>query len=142
MHGFAYMRIFALTTLFSIHKNRKAMMKKFFICISMLFCLSTFTFAGDGDGIPLNYQPQGSTHGGHGKAPARPWYIDLNDNIITMSATPCDYILNLYDEDDDIVYSAFVPAGTTQIVLPTILFGEFELRFETDSYYYYGFITL
>ena len=59
-----------------------------------------------------------------------------------MEATPCDYTLNLYDENEDLVYSVFVPAGTTQVVLPTTLSGSFELRFETDTYYYYGFIYL
>jgi hypothetical protein len=59
-----------------------------------------------------------------------------------MEATPCDYTLNLYDEDEDVVYSVFVPAGTTQVILPTTLSGNFELRFETDTYYYYGFIYL
>ena len=50
-------------------------------------------------------------------------FIDLDDNVITMEATPCDYTLSLYDEDEDLVYSVFVPAGTTQVVLPTTLSG-------------------
>jgi hypothetical protein len=59
-----------------------------------------------------------------------------------MSATPCDYVLTLYDEDDELVYSTFLPAGTTQVVLPTTLSGDFEIRFETATYYYYGYISL
>ena len=66
----------------------------------------------------------------------------MTNNVITMEATPCDYTLSLYDEDEDVVYSVFVPAGTTQLVLPTTLSGSFELRFETETYYYYGFIYL
>ena len=85
--------------------------------------------------------PTGSTTG-HSKSPMTPWYIDLDDNVITMDATPCDYTLNLYDEDDEVVYSVFVPAGSTMIVLPSTLSGSFEIRFETDTYYYYGDITL
>ena len=79
---------------------------------------------------------------GNSKAPARPWYIDVTDNIITMSATAVDYVLNLYDEDGEVAYTVLVPLGTTQIVLPSTLSGSFELRFETDTYYYYGEITL
>ena len=107
----------------------------------MLLCLSSFTYAQK-ESVPLNYHPNGSTHGGSGKAPARPWLVDLEDNVITISATPSDYTLNLYDEDGEIVYSVFVPAGTTQVILPTTLSGFFELRFETDTYYYYGIIYL
>ena len=117
------------------------MMKKVLFCISMLFCLSVSTvFAGEK--IPMTHMPAGSTHGGSTKSPVDLWCVDLTDNIITMSATPCDYTLNLYDEDGEIVYSVFVPAGTTQVILPTTLSGEFELRFETDTYYYYGYITI
>lgn len=95
-------------------------MKKILICISMLFCLSTIAFAGN---IPMNYHPTNSTHGGSGKAPACPWNITQDGALLTMSATPCDYILNLYDEDGDLVYTTFVPAGTTQIVLPSTFSG-------------------
>lgn len=116
-------------------------MKHLLICISMLFCLSTFAYAGNDD-VPMTYQPKGSIHEGNGKAPAAPWYISQDGYVLTMSATTCDYTLSLYDEDDELVYSTFVPAGTTLIVLPATLSGEFEIRFETDTYYYYGFIEL
>ena len=104
----------------------------------MLFCLSTIAIAGNE--VPLNYQPHGSTHGGNPKAPT--WYIDQDGNVLTMSATSCDYTLTLYDENDVLVYSVFVPSGTTQVVLPATLSGNFEIRFETATYYYYGYISL
>ena len=92
--------------------------------------------------VALTYDDHSTTAPGSPKTPIRPWIIDLTNNVISMEATPCDYTLNLYDEDEDVVYSVFVPAGTTQVVLPTTLSGSFELRFETDTYYYYGFIYL
>ena len=85
--------------------------------------------------------PTGSTTG-HSKSPIPSWCVDLDDYVITMDATPCDYTLNLYDENDEVVYSVFVPAGSTMIVLPSTLSGSFEIRFETDTYYYYGYIEL
>jgi hypothetical protein len=115
-------------------------MKKLLFCISMLFCLSTIAYAGND--VPLNHQPIGTSHDGNPKAPAAPWYITQDEYVLTMSATPCDYTLSLYDEDDVLVYSVFVPAGTTQVVLPATLSGNFEIRFETATYYYYGYISL
>lgn len=115
-------------------------MKILLFCISMLFCLSTIAYAGND--VPMTYQPQGATHGGNPKSPANIWHIDQDDNVLTMSATPCDYTLSLYDEDDDLVYSVFIPSGTTQVVLPASLSGNFEIRFETITYYYYGYISL
>ena len=95
-----------------------------------------------GSQVTMGYVKKGSGHAGGAKAPILPWYINQEENVITMSSTPCDYTLNLYDEDGYVVYSAFVPAGTTQVVLPSTLSGSFELRFETDTYYYYGYIDL
>ncbi len=95
-----------------------------------------------GSQVTMGYVKKGSGHAGGAKAPIRPWYINQEENVITMSATPCDYTLSLYDEDGEVVYSVFVPAGTTQVVLPSTLSGSFELRFETDTYYYYGYIDL
>jgi len=114
-------------------------MKKFLFCVLMVLGLATSLQA---DPVALSYENNTSTTPGGNKTPVRPWCVDLTDNIITMAATPCDYTLNLYDEDEDVVYSVFVPAGTTQVILPTTLSGDFELRFETDTYYYYGFIYL
>ena len=105
----------------------------------MLMCGVSIVYA---DPVGLHHEDNSSTHQGGNKAPTRPWYIDLTDNVITMDATPCDYTLNLYDEDDEVVYSVFVPAGSTMIVLPSTLSGSFEIRFETDTYYYYGYIDL
>lgn len=78
------------------------------------------------------------------KAPARPWIVDLTDGVITMSPVSRDYTLTLVDEDDEEVYSVFVPAGTTQITLPLTLSGNYELRLipSGSSYYFYGYITL
>lgn len=115
-------------------------MKKLLICISMLFCLSIIAYAGNN--VPMTHQPNGSIHEGNGKSPVAPWYIYQDGYVLTMSATPCDYTLSLYDEDDELVYSTFLLAGTTQVVLPATLSGDFEIRFETTTYYYYGYISL
>ena len=120
-------------------------MKKQFL--SVLVCLitlgSTEISANVQEALTLQYGKidGSSTHHGAPKSPALPWCIDFTDNVITMSATPCDYTLTLYDEDGDVAYSVFVPAGTTQVILPSTLSGDFELRFETGTYYYYGYIN-
>lgn len=115
-------------------------MKHLFVCISMLFCLCTIAYAGND--VPMTYQPNGSIHGGNPKSPACQWYIFQSENVLTMHATPCDYTLCLYDEDGNLTYTVFVPEGTTQVVLPTALFGDFEIIFESNNYYYYGYISL
>ena len=72
------------------------------------------------------------------------WLPDVYIDGYTLSFSNLwgDYTLTLYDENDVLVYSVFVPAGTTQVVLPATLSGNFEIRFETATYYYYGYISL
>ena len=121
--------------------NKTNIMKKFLLFLTMLLSVGVTSFAGDGK-IHLNYHPIGSTHGGSTKSPTTSWYIEQNGNVLNMSATETDFTLNLYDEDGDIVYTTFVPAGTTMVTLPSTLSGCFEICFETATYYYYGYIYL
>ena len=117
------------------------MKKVLFVALAIFFAIHMEAKC-NGNQITMGHSTIGSTHSGGAKAPVRPWYIDQEGNVLTMSATPCDYTLSLYGEDGEIAYSVFVPAGITQIVLPSTLSGSFELRFETDTYYYYGYIEL
>lgn len=75
-------------------------------------------------------------------APPRPWYITQDDYVLSMPTFEDDFTLELLDEDGVVVYSVYVPAGTTLIVLPSTLSGDFELRLVADTYYYRGYITL
>ena len=57
--------------------------------------------------------------------------------------TPCDgCTLRLLDEDDVVVYSTVIPTGTTNLVLPSYLSGEFEIQIIQGFYYFWGFINL
>ena len=92
--------------------------------------------------IPMQIIDQSPAGGGNTLAPPRPWYITQDDYTLTMPAFENDFTLVLLDEDGVVVYSTFVPAGTTLIVLPSTLSGDFELRLVGDTYYYRGYISL
>ena len=94
--------------------------------------------------IPMHIIDQSGTSAGNTLAPPRPWYITQDDYVLTMPAFEENLTLQLLDEDETVVYSTDVPAGTTQVVLPTTLSGEFELRLIpfNVTYYYRGFIVL
>lgn len=122
------------------------MKKKILLIVAL--CLVAFngmSFAGNGVlNIPLTMQwnDPTTTNTPISREPVRPWYIELDGYELTTSATPCDYTLCLYDEDGEVVYSTFVAEGTTTIVLPSTLSGDYEIRFVDDTYYYYGYIEL
>lgn len=92
--------------------------------------------------VSMNIVKDDAAGAGPTYAPPRPWYITQDDYVLTMPAFEDDFTLELRDENDVVVYSTFVPAGTTQIVLPSTLSGDFELRLVTDTYYYIGYIEL
>ena len=88
------------------------------------------------------FYKKGSSDYGNTLAPPRPWYITQDDYVLTFTAFEDDYTLELRDENDVVVYTDYVPAGTTQVVLPSTLSGDFELRLVADTYYYIGYISL
>lgn len=92
--------------------------------------------------IPMQIINQSSGSAGPTYAPPRPWYITQDDYVLTLPAFEDDFTLELRDENDVIVYTDYVPAGTTQVVLPSTLSGGFELRLVADTYYYRGYINL
>ena len=119
------------------------MVKRYFLIFSFLVINAvTFNVSADPNDVPMTIIKEGGAGLTYPKIPARPWYITLDGNVFTLSATTVDYELQLIDEMGNLVYSEFLPAGTTQIVLPTNLTGEFEIRLVADTYYYRGYLLL
>ena len=117
------------------------MFKKLFLLVALLSGWGANSLWA-GHQIPMQIIKEGPVIGGSTLAPPRPWYITQDDYVLTMPAFEDDYILELRDENDVVVYTDYVPAGTTQIVLPSTLSGDFELRLVGDTYYYRGYISL
>lgn len=115
-------------------------MKKFILAIVLFFGSVNSLWAGEE--IPMQIIDPSPGNGGNTLAPPRPWYITQDDYVLTMPAFEDDFTLELRDENDVVVYTDYVPAGTTQIVLPSTLSGDFELRLVADTYYYRGYISL
>ena len=117
-------------------------MKK--ILLFVLLLIGGGNFAVGQNQIPMYMIKEGSTGPDNPLAPPRPWYITQNENVLTMPAFEDDFTLQLRDEDDTVVYSTIISAGTTQVILPTTLSGEFELRLIPffATYYYRGYILL
>ena len=64
--------------------------------------------------------------------------VNIEDNTLTFY-TPCDgCVLRLLDENDNVVYSTVIPTGTTSIVLPSYLSGNYEIQIVQGNIYFYG----
>ena len=81
-------------------------------------------------------------HGGTPKSPITPPSISLGDHTLYFD-TPCDgCTLNIVDSNDTVVYTTVIPTGTTSLVLPATLSGEYELQIIRAGYLFYGTIDL
>lgn len=117
-------------------------MKKFLLFVLLLIGGGNFAYGQNQ--IPMHIIDQSGTSAGSTLAPPRPWYITQDDYVFTLPAFDEGLTLQLLDEDETVVYSTYIPAGTTQVILPSALSGDFELRLipYMATYYYRGYINL
>lgn len=70
--------------------------------------------------------------------------IDLDGNVLTFEVGHDDYTLCIMDDDDNVVYSVFVPSSQTIVTLPSTLIGEYQLLlipYYSSDIYFYGYVT-
>lgn len=68
--------------------------------------------------------------------------VNLEDHTLYF-ATSCDgCTLRLVDANDNVVYSTVIPTGTTSLVLPSSLSGEYEIQIIQGNLCFYGYIYL
>ena len=115
-------------------------MKKLLLCLLSFFALST----GAAEDIPFNVGWDDPTSNGYPtpKVPIRTPSVSLDDHTVYFY-TPCDGdTLRLVDENDVVVYTLVIPTGTTSLVLPATLSGEFEIQIISGCYCFWGVIEL
>ncbi len=80
--------------------------------------------------------------GGHPKSPILIPSISYDDHTLFFN-TPCSgFTLNIVDENNVVVYTLVIPTGTTSLVLPSTLSGEYKLQIIRGNYLFWGYITL
>ena len=110
----------------------------------MPFYTPVFAEVGDSEIVTLQVSDIDPTtqHGGIPKAPVQVPSVSLDGHTLYFF-TPCDgCTLNLVDENDVVVYTIVIPAGTTSLVLPATLSGNFELQIIRGNYCFWGEIML
>ena len=118
-------------------------MKKLFLFAILLLGVGTFAY-GQSNNIPMQIINTGGASHGPILTPPRPWYITQNENVLTLPAFDEGFTLQLLNEDETVIYSTYIPAGTTQVVLPSMLSGAFEIRLIpfNATYYFRGYLIL
>lgn len=121
-------------------------MKKFLIILFHLFCFSQMQANCNkvcSNSVTMNHVRVGSTTKGSTKAPAAPLYLWQDDYTFTLPAFEESITLQLIDDNEDVVYTAVVPAGVTTVTFPSSYTGDYLLRLVVSATsYYIGDITL
>lgn len=120
-------------------------MTKKSIIISLLaamLSLGNVSVYAEPDGVDLQYDDPNYGDEGFHKSPITIPDIRLEDHTLYFY-TPCDgCTLRLLDENDNVVYSTVIATGTTNLVLPSTLSGEYEIQIIQGNICFYGYINL
>ena len=123
------------------------MSKRLLLCLSivaMLLTVCVCPLAAQGIRVPLTKTYVDPTEPGrpNHKSPVIAPTVYIDGYELTFD-TPCDgCTLQLVDENDVVVYSIIIPAGTTTLYLPSYLEGTFELQIIDGEWLFYGEIEL
>lgn len=118
-------------------------MKKFFLFMLGAFLISMSSFAQEL--IPLtvslddDYTP--ISHG-HPKTPITAPKVYIDDYTLLFEANHPEYVLNIKDEDNNVVYSTVVSSTQTQVVLPSTLSGDYQIELVMGYWHFTGWINL
>ena len=125
-------------------------MKKLFITTLLFICSTCVTNAFEfGSQLPkLVFQIEVKKPANNGNpVPRGPLTIPdvyLDDHTLYLDSIDYDSTILLTDATDTVVYSVFVPSGTTTVVLPSTFIGTYGLSLVPNAgdYYYYSEIEL
>jgi hypothetical protein len=98
----------------------------------------------DGLLVPLDVEVVDPTHGS-GTVPRTPILVptaSLDGNTFYINSGHADFVVQLLDEDDNVVYQTVMPSETNSIVLPSTLSGDYQIQLLWGDWMLYGWINL
>lgn len=122
------------------------MIKKIYLSFLLLLGSTFFVSAQIDSPVCVTMQiiKKGDASNSGTKMPPLPLTIIQDGHELIIPSFDNDLTLELCDINDAVVYTLSIPAGTTQITLPSTFSGTFGLYLYVSgsSYYYYGYINL
>ena len=121
--------------------KKRIKMKKILLVICLIAVGSARTLAQAQESLDLlvgvNFvDPTPAGNGPNRTTPIGP-SVSQDGHTLFFNNLGYDLTLVIEDEYENEVYTVFVPAGTTNIVLPSYLSGSYELKLYPEGYYYF-----
>ena len=118
-------------------------MKKILLMIVGAFMLSTSLWAKTIVPLSVNIEEDDQPAGnGHGRGSIEVPLVYIEDNTLTFEINHPDYVLTIKDEDGEVVYTTTVFATDTEVILPSTLFGDYEINLVMGNWLFTGWINL
>ena len=118
-------------------------MKKLFLFVLSAFLISTSSWAKTL--VPLTVsieEDQQSLGPGHPRTPMTPPYVWIEDYTLSFEVNHPEYVLNIKDENNNVVYTTTVYSTQTQVILPSWLSGDYQIELVMGYWHFTGWINL
>ena len=117
-------------------------MKKILLLGLFALFMSTGVMAWELIPLSVNYENEQPLGNGYTKTPTLAPTVYIDDYTLLFEANHPDYVLNIKDENDNVVYSTVVSSTQTQVVLPSTLSGTYEIQLVVNNLQFKGWINL
>ena len=104
--------------------------------------MSTSVMAWELIPLSVNYDEEQPLGPGNPKTPITAPTVYIDDYTLLFEANHPEYVLNIKDEDDNVVYTTTVYSTQTQVVLPSTLLGNYKIELQMGYWKFTGYIML
>ena len=117
-------------------------MRKLFLFLFGAFILSTDVSAQVLVPLTVSIIDEQPGTNGFPRTPITAPIVYIDDYTLLFEANHPEYVLNIKDENNVVVYSTVVSTTQTQVVLPSTLSGDYQIELVMDYWLFMGWINL
>ena len=117
-------------------------MKKLLLFLFAAFILSTDVSAQELVQLTMSIIDEQPGTNGFPRTPITAPIVYIDDYTLLFEANHPEYVLNIKDENNVVVYSMVVSTTQTQVVLPSTLSGNYEIQLVMGYWLFMGWINL
>ena len=118
-------------------------MRKLFLFVLGAFLISTSSWAQELVPLSVSIEDDEQSLGpGHPKTPITAPKVYIDDYTLLFEVGHPEYVLNIKDENDNVVYTTTVYSSQTQVVLPSTLSGDYQIELVMGYWHFSGWINL
>ena len=122
------------------------MTKRILMALACLFVLSSLQVFAAVQGLPVDLSVKkidnSPTLPGGAKNPIEFPTVNQEGHTIQIDIPHAEYVLNIVDSNNIVVYTVVVPSTVSEVELPESLSGTYELQLIQGDLCFYGDITL